>query len=400
MKIIIGMGKTGQSCANYFARNNIAYKLLDTRTLTEEDKILINNTKEIILSPGIDPKSFPNHKIISDIALFAHEAKAPIIAITGTNAKGTVTTLLTEMINHSGKKALMGGNIGIPALDLLEHKKPDFYVLEISSFQLEITDYLPCIASVILNISPDHLDRHKTMENYIAAKQRIYLNSQNIIYNLDDAATTPTVGAGHRPAQQITSFGLKDKKLLPLSELKIKGLHNISNALAALTIGKAIGLPHDKMLEALKKFPGLEHRCEWVASHNNIDFINDSKGTNIGATIAALEGLGTKNNIILIAGGLGKNADFSLLKPSIDKYTREIILFGQDAKIMAKAIGHSPYFVDSLKSAVLQANKLAHPGDIVLLSPACASWDMFKDFEDRGRQFKSFVKECLAHEAI
>jgi len=395
MKIIIGMGKTGQSCARYFERNNISYTLLDTRNLSDQDKVLLNTAKEIILSPGIDPKLFPNHKIISDIDIFSREAKAPIIAITGTNAKGTVTTLLTEMINHSGKTALMGGNIGIPALDLLEQPVPDFYVLEISSFQLEITDYLPCIASVILNISPDHLDRHKTMENYIAAKQRIYLNSQHIIYNLDDAATTPPPSVKNK-----MGFGLKDKNLLPLSELKIKGLHNISNALAALTIGKAIGLPQDKMLEALKKFPGLEHRCEWVATHNNIDFINDSKGTNIGATIAALEGLGTKNNIILIAGGLGKNADFSLLKPSIDKYTRKIILFGQDAKLIANAIGHSPYFADSLKSAVLQANKLAHPGDIVLLSPACASFDMFKDFEDRGRQFKSFVKECLAHEAI
>lgn len=389
--IIIGTGITGQSCARYFARKGIPYHLLDTRNLSEQDKILLDNSKEIVLSPGIDPSLFPNHKIISDIELFAREAKAPIIGITGTNAKGTVTTLLTEMINHSGKTALMGGNIGIPALDLLEQPAPDFYVLEISSFQLEITDHLPCIASTILNISPDHLDRHNTMENYIAAKQKIYLSSKNCIYNLDDPAT--------KPAQNGLGFGLKDMNLLPLSDLKIKGTHNYSNALAALALGKAIGLPHDKMLEALKKFPGLEHRCEWVATYNNIDFINDSKGTNIGATIAALEGLGTKHNIILIAGGQGKGADFNLLKPSVDKYVSEVILFGQDANLMSKALARNT-ITDSLKSAVLLAKQLAKPGDIILLSPACASWDMFKDFEDRGRQFKDLVKECIAHEII
>ncbi|HEV2614055.1 MAG TPA: UDP-N-acetylmuramoyl-L-alanine--D-glutamate ligase [Gammaproteobacteria bacterium] len=418
MKLIIGTGKTGQSCANYFARKNIAYKLLDTRTLSDQDKILLANTKEIILSPGIDPALFPNHKIISDIELFAREAKAPIIGITGTNAKGTVTTLLTNMINACNKTALMGGNIGIPALDLLEHEIPDFYVLEISSFQLEITEHLPCIASVILNISPDHLDRHKTMDNYIAAKQRIYLNSQNCIYNLDDSATFPRISPSALsglllPSKispvarierseirgNIIGFGLKDINLLPISELKIKGLHNYSNALAALTIGKAIGLQWDKMIDALKQFPGLEHRCEWVATQHNITWINDSKGTNIGATIAALEGLGTKNNIILIAGGQGKGADFNLLKPSVDKYTREVILYGQDAQLISKALNKTT-ITDSLKSAVVMAQKLAQPGDIVLLSPACASWDMFKDFEDRGRQFKDLVKECIAHEVI
>lgn len=405
MKIIIGMGKTGQSCVDYFSRNHIPAVMMDTRNLTEQDKQLLANAKEIILSPGIPPELFPHHKIISDIELFAREAKAPIIGITGTNAKGTVTTLVTNMINHCGYTALMGGNIGIPALDLLTQQTPDFYVLEISSFQLDITDDLPCIASVILNISPDHLDRHKTLENYILAKQKIYQHSQHIIYNMDDPATFPRVKPRlhlSKTTENIIGFGLKDINSLPIAKLKIKGKHNYSNALAALAIGKAIGLPETKMLEALINFPGLEHRCEWIATHNNITWINDSKGTNIGATIAALEGLGTNHNIILIAGGLSKGADFSLLKNTIQQYTRDVILLGQDAKLISHALGNSSqhHFVDSLKSAVATAKALARPGDIVLLSPACASFDMFKDFEDRGRQFKDLVKECIAHEVI
>ncbi len=400
MKLIIGMGKTGQSCADYFAHHNIPCKLLDTRTLSDDDKKLLSNTNEIILSPGIDPALFPNHKIISDIELFAREAKAPIIGITGTNAKGTVTTLITDMINACDKTALMGGNIGIPALDLLTQPVPDFYVLEISSFQLEITDYLPCIASTILNISPDHLDRHKTMANYIAAKQRIYNNSQYCIYNLDDANTKPGLGNASPLQAHVVGFGLNEINLLPIGKLKIKGKHNYLNALAALKIGEAIGLNHTKMLEALKLFPGLEHRCEWVATHNNITWINDSKGTNIGATIAALEGFGTEHkNIILIAGGLSKGADFSLLKPSVTQYVRELVLLGQDAHKIQQAL-QTGIVTDSLKSAILKAQQLAQPGDIVLLSPACASWDMFKDFEDRGRQFKALVKECITHEVI
>lgn len=401
LKIIIGTGKTGQSCANYFARKNIPYKLLDTRNLSPEDKKLLENTSEIILSPGVPPELFPHHKIISDIELFAREAQAPIIGITGTNAKGTVTTLITNMINQSGYTALMGGNIGIPALDLLTQPIPDFYVLEISSFQLEITNRLPCIASVILNISPDHLDRHKNLKNYITAKQKIYAQADHIIYNLDDPHTTPD--PKFKPKTK-SGFSLKNKSDFNLTEkdLKIKGKHNLSNALAALMIGQAIGLPENKMLEALKNFPGLEHRCEWVATHHNVMYINDSKGTNIGATIAALEGLGENKNIILLAGGQGKGADFSLLKPAVEKHVKKIILFGQDAKLIADALKNSSpvYFEDNLKSALLKAMLLAQAGDIVLLSPACASWDMFKDFEDRGHQFKNFVREAITHEAI
>ena len=272
---------------------------------------------------------------------------------------------------------------------------PDFYVLEISSFQLEITDHLPCIASTILNISPDHLDRHKTMENYIAAKQRIYRDSKNCIYNVDDSATTPPPSTLNK-----TGFSLVEINILPLAEMKIKGKHNYLNALAALKIGQTIGLDFEKMLDALKKFPGLEHRCEWVATQHNITWINDSKGTNIGATIAALEGFGLpQKNIILIAGGLGKGADFSLLKSSVNNYVRELILLGQDANKIYQTL-KTGTITDSLKNAILKAQKLAQPGDIVLLSPACASWDMFKDFEDRGRQFKALVKECITHEVI
>lgn len=448
--IIIGLGNTGLSCAKYLLRKNIDFMLMDSREnppnlaefkkLFPEKKIhlggfdqnIIQHSSEIILSPGISPDIFPAEKTIGDIELFAREAKAPIIGITGTNAKGTVTTLLGEMITESGFKVEVGGNIGTPALDLLSQKIPDFYVLELSSFQLETVYNLFLKSAVILNLSPDHLDRHKTMENYQQAKQRIYHHTETAVFNRDDHYTFP-VGADPcvcpspilntqradtwvRPyisfgldKPEKNQFGLVDnhlaygkKLLLPVSDLKIQGRHNYANALAALALGHSIGLSLESMIAALKKFPGLPHRCEWIATENNITWINDSKGTNIGATIAALEGIGKTLNgkIVLIAGGLGKDADFTLLKDAVKNYTRDIILIGQDAELISNAISPSIYnhhikFASTLKEAVITAKSLALSGDAVLLSPACASFDMFQDFEDRGNQFKLLVKDLL-----
>lgn len=439
MKTIIGLGQTGLSCAKFLSHKNINFTMMDSREnpphLAEFKKLypdinihlgkfdinIIQQSSEIILSPGVSPDIFPAEKIIGDIELFAREAKAPIIGITGTNAKGTVTTLLGEMIKASGLTVELGGNIGTPALDLLSQKTPDFYVLEISSFQLETIHHLPLKSAVILNLSPDHLDRHKTMENYQKAKQRIYHHTENAVFNRNDIYTYPNIDVGTDPCvcphisfgldkPEDNQFGLDNNYLvygknllLPVDALKIQGRHNWSNALAALALGYSIGLSLENMIETLKKFPGLPHRCEWVSTQNNIIWINDSKGTNIGATIAALEGIGKSllhGKIVLIAGGLGKDADFTLLQDVLKNYTRTIILIGQDAKLISDAISppinHTHIkFSSTLKEAILTAQSLALPGDAVLLSPACASFDMFANFEDRGNQFKLLVKDLL-----
>lgn len=429
--VIIGLGKTGISVANYLTRKNIAFSIIDNRKnppgikefttrfpttdihLGDFASSILDHASALIISPGISleepaiaaysQKGIP---IIGDIELFAHEAKAPIIAITGTNAKGTVTTLVGEMIKKSGLTVSVGGNIGTPALDLLALPQPDFFVLEISSFQLEATYSLKTCAASILNLSPDHLDRHKTMNAYREIKQRIYNNCENAVFNRNDDNTYP------KQIMNKNSFGLnipEDKQfglinnqlafgkkiLLSTEDLRIKGKHNWANALAALALGHAIGLPFEKMIIALKQFPGLPHRCEWIAESNNVHWYNDSKGTNIGATIAALEGLGStlKGKIILIAGGIGKDQDFRLLQSSIAKYTKHVILIGRDAPIFAKALANHTHlkFAESLEDAVTKAKALAHSHDAVLLSPACASYDMFHNFEDRGEKFKTIV---------
>jgi UDP-N-acetylmuramoylalanine--D-glutamate ligase len=432
VSVIVGLGKTGVSFAHYLAQKNIPFVVMDSRTsppglavfrhafptvpihLGEFDRDLINTAAELYMSPGINPHDgiFAGKLIYSDIEVFAREATAPIIAITGTNAKGTVTTLVGEMIKAAGLRPCVGGNIGIPALDLLNEPAPDFYVLEISSFQLETTHTLPAVAATILNMSPDHLDRHKTMQLYHAAKQRIYRNCECAIVNDDDLYSTPQF-----PVTKQISFSLNNttstfsiqknhlaygkELLLNVEKLKIKGKHNWANALAALALGKAINLPMQAMLNTLCEFPGLEHRCEWVTTHKNVQWINDSKGTNIGATIAALEGLGStlKGKIILIAGGIGKDADFSLLQATVANYTSTAILFGRDASIIQQALmNHTAIqLANSLSHAIALANQCARPGDVVLLSPACASFDMFNNFEDRGQQFKHLVKEHLAN---
>lgn len=439
-RLIIGLGETGLSCARYFTRLNLPFTLLDSRLnppkLSEFQKEFpqvvyhlgpfdpkhFQNCKELIVSPGVDLNeksintAIQHYKLkpLGDIELFAQQALAPIIAITGSNAKGTVTSLVGKMIEQANLKVAVGGNIGKPVLDLLNEPIPNFYVLEISSFQLETTYSLHAKLASILNISPDHLDRHKTLATYIQAKQRIYQNCEIALWNREDSNTSPNYRA-----KKVISFGLDplksdsqelslqvinqktfltedNKILLPVEKIPIKGRHNWANALAALTIGRAIGLDISAMLTALCQFKGLPHRCQWIKEHKGVTWYNDSKATNVGATLAALNGLGPaiSGKIILIAGGLAKGADFSLLNDSIKRYVKKMILIGRDAALLKTALENST--VIDMSADLAEAVKLAHhtaiEGDIVLLSPACASMDMFKNYEERGEVFSDLAR--------
>lgn len=433
LKIIVGLGKTGLSCVRYLAKQGCKVVVVDSRKsppgLGElqqhfpKVKVYLGGFKEevlaqadeLIVSPGVSLREPAiaaclqrGIKAVGDVELFARAVNAPVIAITGSNGKSTVTSLVGAMAQVSGKKVKVGGNIGVPALDLLDIET-ELYVLELSSFQLETTYSLKPAAAVILNISPDHMDRYQTLEEYLRAKQRIYLGCQVAVINLDECATYAsallpprTIGFSiNRPNEN--NFGVINnylmqgkKKLLPISELKIKGLHNIANALAALALGAAVNLPTEAMLQALRSFPGLSHRCQWVAEINNINWYNDSKGTNVGATKSAIEGLGASGDkIVLILGGISKGASFIILRDVIAKYVRAVILIGQDALLIEQALAGSSKILHavSMAEAVVVCAEEAWSGDIVLLSPACASFDMFDNFEHRGEAFMEEVKK-------
>lgn len=415
MKVIIGLGKTGLSCIRYLLKKNTDIAIVDNRInppgLPELKNYspnvpvylgcfhenILSQADELVISPGVSlkepaiAKQIKNGKpVIGDIELFARAARAPIIAITGSNGKSTVTTLVGEMAKCAGINVGVGGNLGIPALDLLTAPEPDLYVLELSSFQLETTYSLKAKAAVVLNISPDHMDRYENIEEYKAAKMRIYNGCEVAVIE----------GEWNLFSTEGNYLTYEKQKLLSIDKLKIKGRHQVSNALAALALGAAAGLPMAAMLKALREFPGLPHRCQWVAKINNVDYYNDSKGTNVGAAKAAIEGLGrgtghcALTKIILIAGGQGKGADFSELFPVVEKYVRAVILIGQDApKIKTALTGACKIlFAESMREAVKFAAQEAQPGDMVLLSPACASFDMFNNFEHRGEVFCEDVR--------
>ncbi|BCQ64660.1 UDP-N-acetylmuramoylalanine--D-glutamate ligase [Pseudomonas sp. Boi14] len=352
-------------------------------------------------------------KLSGDIELFARNAKAPIVAISGSNAKSTVTTLVGEMAAAAGKRVAVGGNLGTPALDLLSDDV-ELYVMELSSFQLETTDQLGAEVATVLNISEDHMDRYSGLPAYHLAKHRIFRGARQVVFNRQDALTRPLIGEGlpcwtfglSKP--DFKAFGLREEdgekylafefqNLMPVRELKIRGAHNQSNALAALALGHAVGLPFDAMLAALRTFAGLEHRCQWVRDLDGVAYYNDSKATNVGAALAAIEGLGAdiEGKIVLIAGGDGKGADFKDLRGPVAANCRAVILMGRDSDQIGEAIGDAvPLIrVGSLQEAVEQCRATAQPGDVVLLSPACASFDMFKNYEDRGHQFVRVVEE-------
>jgi len=438
LQVIIGLGVTAVSCARFLTQQNISIAVTDTRqnppslaefkqtyphvpvSLGQLDENMLAKAVKLIVSPGISVREPAIMRqgtrgipIVGDIELFAHEARAPVIAITGTNAKSTVTTLVGKMAAMAGLQAQVGGNLGTPALDLLTTPAPQLFVLELSSFQLETTNSLAPRVAALLNVTPDHMDRYANLQEYQLAKQRVYSNCEVAVCNRDD----PFTDCGDRYSQrklQFTlqlprqdEFGLLNKKgemylafedqaLMPVRELPILGRHYQANALAALAIGYGFGLPMEPMLKTLVEFKGLEHRCQLVRERNSVTWYNDSKGTNVGATLAAVNGLGSEidGKLILIAGGVGKNADFTPLVPAIAKYVRRTILIGEAASVLAEVLSDRVEicFADSMEEAVVLSDQYALPGDSVLLSPACASFDMFNNFEHRGDVFTKAVQ--------
>lgn len=434
--LIVGLGKTGLSCVRYLSGQGREIAVADSRLqppgldelkagwpdvpvyLGEFDEELFAGFNELVVSPGIsiaEPAiagaTARGARIRGDIDLFTDAAEAPIIAITGSNGKTTVTTLVGEMARAAGRNVQVGGNIGTPALDLLD-QGVDLYVLELSSFQLETTEELGALAATVLNVSDDHMDRYPDKMAYFQAKQRIYRGCKNAIVNLDDALSTPMA----RDTLRFLCFGFNRvnpetfstrdddqgtwitwglDNLLLASELQLMGRHNISNVMAALALGHAAGLAMEPMLEVARSFRGLPHRCEFVRNLNGVDYINDSKGTNVGATVAAIESLvPDSGKVILIAGGDGKGADFQPLAEPVAACCRALVLIGRDAGKISEAVGVSvpQYRATSLQEAVSLARQAAEPGDRVLLSPACASFDMFRDYNDRGEQFRALVE--------
>lgn len=437
LHIIIGLGVTGLSIARYLTQKGISIAIHDTRpnppnleeakqlfpnvaiTLGKLDQSQLNKADVLVISPGISLKEPAiMHQIsrgipvIGDIELFAKDANAPIVAITGTNAKSTVTTLVGKMMEKAGLKVQVGGNLGIAALDLLTTPRPDVFVLELSSFQLETTYSLKPSVATVLNVTPDHMDRYATVEEYQAVKHRIYENCQVAVCNRDDKKTECERSIRKKfyftlNQPQKNEFGLLTQKnemylayenqvLMPVGELPVLGKHYQANALASLAIGHGFGLDMKPMLQTLREFKGLPHRCELVRILDGVHWYNDSKGTNVGAALAAIEGLGSviDGKLILIAGGIGKNADFSPLVPAIEKYAKTVVLMGEAAPILSKVIDQrvKTIFAKSMDEAIALSRSVAISGDCVLLSPACASFDMFKNFEHRGEVFVEGVK--------
>ena len=437
---IVGMGATGLSVARFLSSQSIPFVFIDSRqeppqlevvkrdypdvkiVLGPFDNDFLSTFDRLVISPGIS-LSEPalvvakecGVELVGDLELFLQQAKAPIVAITGSNGKSTVTTLLGEMAADSGIDVGVGGNLGVPMLDLL-NPSCQLYVLELSSFQLELLNDSRGAIVALLNISSDHLDRYQGLQAYHAAKHRIFRGASKVIVNRDDRLTRPLLST----QVKMTSFGLGQpdlgdfgiaegleegylaygiERLMPIKELALKGSHNIANALAALALGYSADLPMSRMLDTLKTFKGLPHRCQTIAEREGVFYIDDSKATNVGATIAALEGLGAKSakNLILIAGGQAKGQDFSDLKQSISHFVKHTILIGEDGDQIQDLLGndHSHHSVDSMQKAVVEATSAAGAGDIVLLSPACASFDMFDGFEHRGQCFQEAVSNLI-----
>ncbi len=435
--LLVGLGRSGISCAHHLVARGWELAATDSRatppglealralapaarvSVGRFDPALLEGVSLVVASPGVSLAEpllaqavARGLEVVGDIELFARVAAAPVVGITGTNGKSTVTTLLGRMAERACLRVGVGGNLGTPALDLLADPPPDLYVLELSSFQLETTRSLQCVAATVLNLSADHMDRYASLDEYGAAKARIFARCGTAVVNEDD----PMVRRMPRPGQRVVGFSVagaaadyrvesragedwlvhRGEPLLALSALRIAGLHNAANALAGLALGEACGLPIEPMLSALREFPGLPHRSQWVADVRGVRYIDDSKGTNVGATVAALDGL--RGPLILIAGGDGKGQDFTPLAAACRDRVRAAVLIGRDAPRLATALAGvcALEHCDSLKQAVAAAARLAEPGDTVLLSPACASLDMFRDYAHRGEVFAAAVRSLPA----
>ena len=432
--LVLGLGATGLSVARYLRRNDIDAVFADSRDeppgLDDLEKewpdaeVLLGASKlqksagRIIVSPGIadsDPVLKAARKakleVISDIELFAREAKAPFVAITGSNGKSTVTTLLYYMCRAAGHSVLAGGNLGEPALDLLNQDEPDFYVLELSSFQLQRTESLPAEAAILLNISPDHLDWHASEDEYRESKYRIFREARAAVINRADDESASRV----KKIKSVISFGLDEpgedqygirseegvnylargeQLLIATTELKMYGLHNQANALAALAAGELMGLELPAMLQVLNEFPGLPHRMQFVIRVGAVDYINDSKATNVAAAVASIDSV--DSTLVLIAGGDSKGGEFDDLVAAVENKLRAAILIGKDAAKISDALDTvmPVYFAQDMDDAVAQAAFYAESDDTVLLAPACASLDQYDNYAARGDAF------CRAAKAL
>ena len=432
--LVLGLGATGLSVARYLQRAGRDAVFLDSREeppgLEELDELWPDADRElgsnelpasvtrVIASPGITDSDAlveaardAGLEVISDIELFARDAKAPFIGITGSNGKSTVTTLLYHMCRAAGHSALAGGNLGEPALDLLAEEEPDFYVLELSSFQLQRTQTLPAKVAVLLNVTPDHLDWHASEDEYREAKYRIFREAEAAVINREDSEAAERT----RHMDRVISFGLDapddghygirreddqvflargDNVLLAVHELALFGLHNQANALAALAAGELLGLDPQAMLQVLCEFPGLPHRMQFVRRVAAVNYVNDSKATNVDAAIASIRSV--EGMLVLIAGGEGKGGDFGALAEPLENKLRAAVLIGRDAEAIEAALDTimPTYFARDMDDAVQQAAAFAESDDTVLLAPACASFDQFDNYLARGDAF------CRAVEAL
>jgi UDP-N-acetylmuramoylalanine--D-glutamate ligase len=460
--VIIGLGATGLSCARFLSLQSVPFVMMDTRhnppmlkqwqqefpdqplQLGGLDAEILSSAASLIVSPGISLQQAEITQAVaqgavlrSDIDLLREATSAPFVCITGSNGKTTVTSLLGEMARDAGVDVVVAGNIGLPVLDAYLERKAlgcdaQLYVLELSSFQLERSQNLHARAATVLNVTADHMDRYRDLEDYRAAKLKIYEGAQSCVVHTADALTRCEAlpsdvklievdcrqgGAGFESpyAVETTVFSLieqhqevylakNNEPFFVLSRLGIKGRHNQFNALVAYALGCEAGLDASSMCETLARFSGLPHRCEWLGEYGGVHYINDSKATNEGACIAAIEGLSdpslAEKHLLLIAGGDAKGASFELLPEAVAAHVKQVILLGQ-SKIELNAL-LSPHVecteVETLADAVEKAQSLALAGDTVLLSPACASLDMFDNFEHRGRVFTEAVR-ALVHES-
>ncbi len=453
--LVLGLGDTGLSCARWLAARGARVRVADTRAAPPHaarlaewlpevplytgpfDDAGLQSTEMLVVSPGV-PLTEPavaraiaaGFEVVGDVELFARAIRAlnakrehpmRVLAITGSNGKSTVTAMCGDMCRMAGLVTCVAGNIGLPVLDALSEIErgsapaPQVWVLELSSFQLETTSSLNADAATVLNLSEDHMDRYPDMDAYAAAKARIFSGDGVQVLNRDD----PRSLAMALPGRHVVSFGLdrspKDENfglcedelclggdmLMPLSALPVAGLHNAANALAALGLTRALGLPMEALLRGLLHFKGLPHRVEQVAEIDGVTWYDDSKGTNVGATEAALYGMGRRKAVVIL-GGDGKGQDFSPLKAAVEANARAVVLIGRDAPLIAAAIAGSGVDirqVASLAEAVEQADRLAQPGDAVLLSPACASFDMFRNYIHRAEVFVDAVNRLAAERA-
>jgi UDP-N-acetylmuramoylalanine--D-glutamate ligase len=440
--IVLGLGQTGASCVRWLHAQGARVRVLDTRNTPPELSSEIKNQPDIeiytgqytdqglsgarliVASPGVDlrlPAIAKQHAagvpIVGDVELFAQAlgalpAPPRVVAITGSNGKSTVTSMAGAMCQAAGLRTVVAGNIGVPVLNALTNaqtQQPDVYVLELSSFQLETTANLQLVSATVLNVTQDHMDRYDSMQDYANAKARIFLHCMRRVVNRADAYSFAALRAGDYSfgtdaPDGVHAWGLVREeneggaiwlaqgnqtgghdKLMRVAELPVAGLHNAANALAALALCRALDLPYAPLIQALREFKGLAHRVERVAQIGGVTFYDDSKGTNVGATVAAL--LGMTQPVVLIAGGDGKQQDFSPLKGAVDARARAVVLIGRDAPLIEQALRGSRVTcvrASDLNDAVNQAYALAQAGDAVLLSPACASFDMFRNYTHRA----------------